>query len=332
VLGRCVRAVRTVTFARTKLGMWVGEGPARCGAVDVVDIGLAASTSGAERAAAEIPGWDDLGPLWPGRPDAEHKGAHGHLLVVAGSAAMVGAAILTCRGALAAGIGRCTLVATRAMRPRLAALPPEVMVLDGGEGDVLTDLPDTGPYDALAVGPGLGGGAPLPGALARALGALWASDPRPCVFDADALPCTSAPGEGSGPRVLTPHPGEAGRLLGTSSREVQADRIAAAARLAERGVALLKGQNTVVAAGGAALPSLNPTGSGALATGGSGDVLTGVIGALLARGLPARDAARLGAFVHGRAGEQLTALRPDGWTASDVADRIPWATSRPPLP
>ncbi|MEQ1504105.1 MAG: NAD(P)H-hydrate epimerase, partial [Myxococcota bacterium] len=127
VLGVCPAATRTVTFGRPKLAMVLGDGPDRCGEVHVVDIGLDAGTPAGDRAAAELPDAADLHPLRPIRRPGDHKGTHGHLLVVAGSAAMCGAAILACRGALAAGVGLVTLAATGPMRARLAGLPPEVM-------------------------------------------------------------------------------------------------------------------------------------------------------------------------------------------------------------
>jgi NAD(P)H-hydrate epimerase len=141
------------------------------------------------------------------------------------------------------------------------------------------------------------------------------------LFDADALTCAS--GRGAGPRVITPHPGEAGRLLGLGAEDVQADRFGAVKALASGGsVALLKGRYSLIAQEGTPI-SVNQTGNPVLATGGSGDVLSGVIGALLARGVTARDAARLGAFVHGLAADRLAAVRAGGWTAGDVADAIP---------
>ncbi|MEZ4241683.1 MAG: NAD(P)H-hydrate epimerase [Myxococcota bacterium] len=166
VLGCCVQAVRTVTFARHKVGMLLGEGPAHCGAVDVVDIGLAGGH--ARRRARR------RGAPRRGRPAAVVAGARrerprattaltdrGGL----GRDGRRGRAVLL--GALAGGVGRCTLLAPRGARSRLAALPPEVMVLDGGEGDVPAALPDTGRFDALAAGPGLGGATPCPSAWPR---------------------------------------------------------------------------------------------------------------------------------------------------------------------
>ena len=124
---------------------------------------------------------------------------------------------------------------------------------------------------------------------------------------------------------MTPHPGEAGRILGCSAADIQRDRFQAARELADfQCTALLKGPHTLVAHPGRSI-SVNRTGGPILATGGSGDVLSGLIGALLARGLPSRDAAILGAFVHGRAADQLGAIRNEGWRATDVAAEIPKA-------
>jgi hydroxyethylthiazole kinase-like uncharacterized protein yjeF len=127
--------------------------------------------------------------------------------------------------------------------------------------------------------------------------------------------------------VITPHPGEAAKLLDTDTPSIQRDRFKAVRKLAKRRVALLKGPHTLIAAPKSRI-SVNPTGGPVLATAGSGDVLSGVIGALLARGCDARDAARLGAWVHGAAADLLAHQRPDGWAASDVAQRIPQAVSR----
>ncbi len=318
--GGVVRATRTVTFARHKLGSWLGVGPDASGVIDVADLGLGAATRADELAAAFVVEPSDL--RWPVRSRADHKTRAGHLLVVAGSAAMAGAAVLCCLGALAAGAGLVTLAVPDGARSRLGALPPEVMVRSTGPGDLTLGLPAHPPASALAAGPGLAGGGALPPALLEDLAAAWSRSPLPAVFDADALPAAGDPGPA--PRVLTPHPGEAARLLGSSVAAVEADRLGSAARLSARGVALLKGPHTVVAAGGAP-PTLNPTGNPALATGGSGDVLTGVIGALLARGVAAPEAARLAAWVHGRAADRLAARRRQGWVASDVASELPAA-------
>jgi NAD(P)H-hydrate epimerase len=303
--------------------MWLRDGPERCGEVEVVDLGYDAVPDAGALATAEVPDAADL--TWPRRRRADHKRKSGHLLVVAGSAAMAGAAVLVCRGALAAGAGLVTLCAPRGARSRLGSLVPEVMVLDGGPGDRLEGLPsDLRAFDAIAAGPGVGAREALPERLASDLATLWAGDRRPAVFDADALLCTGP--SRMAERVLTPHAGEAGRLLGIDASTVEADRVGWARHLAARGTVLLKGPFSLVAAEGTRL-SINPTGGPVLASGGTGDVLTGIIGALLARGLAARDAARVGAFVHGVAADRLAGRRKEGWRASDVAREIPAAVT-----
>lgn len=321
ILGTALPADRTVTFGRLKPGLLAGSGLRHSGEIEVVDIGLGLGSDAPPL--AEIPERHDLAPRWPRRARDGHKTRSGHLLVVAGSRNQAGAAVLACRGALAAGAGLVTLAAPRGALVRLGGLPPEVMVFESGEGDRLTAPPRAALERRTAViaGPGLGGGvADLSRDLARWLTRLWTRSPLPMIYDADALPC--ADGIGPGPRVLTPHPGEAGRLLGRSAEDVQADRFEAAATLAAPGrTALLKGPYTLIATPGHPI-SVNPTGNPVLSTGGAGDVLAGVIGALLARGVPARDAALLGAWVHGAAADDLAARRSVGWTAGDVADAI----------
>jgi len=321
VLGVAVRAVRTVTFGRLKLGMCGEPGADHCGAVSVADIGLGCAEV---PPSAEIPHPNDLLPHWPRREPGDHKKLSGHLLVLAGSLTMAGPAVLACRGALATGVGSITLCVPELALPRLTQLPPEVMVVTSGEGSLFEPLDDNVFVDrtAAVVGPGLAGGVgDLRPAVAAFLRRAWQRLDYPLVYDADAVTCAEGPARGD--RVLTPHPGEAGRILGRSADDVQADRFGAARQLASQGsTAVLKGRNTVVAHPGERL-SINPTGNAILASAGSGDVLAGVVGALLARGVPGYQAARLGAWVHGRAADRLLDARSQGWTAHDVADEVP---------
>jgi len=315
LLGASVQARHTVTFGREKVGMYLLNGPRACGEVHTVDIGLSAGTPDEELAEAWVMEASDL--VAPRRPWNTHKRRMGDLLVVAGSAAMAGAAVLACEGALAAGVGLLRLVAPRGALPRLGRLPPEVMVVDGGPGDVLSALPDVGELertDGIVAGPGLGGGQPLPPAVSATLRRWWQEASVPVLFDADALVATGPVGpELADRRVLTPHEGEATRLLGA---DASLDRLGAVRRLGERGTALLKGPHTLVADRGRV--TINPTGHPVLATGGSGDVMAGFIGGLMARGLSGPDAARAGAWHHGAAGERLAAQREEGWSASDL--------------
>jgi ADP-dependent NAD(P)H-hydrate dehydratase / NAD(P)H-hydrate epimerase len=326
VLGTCVPADYTVTFGMAKGAMYGEPGADHCGRVVVADIGLDA-VDGSSR--AEVPDAADLKGLLPGRSAAGHKRDAGHLLVVAGSASMAGAAVLSCRAALAASVGLCTLVASRGALPRLRGLPPEVMVLIAGDGDVIdaARLPDPSGYHAIAVGPGLGGGEPLPEALGFALRDWWRGLDRALVYDADAIAWALGAGPVGAARLTTPHPGEAARVLGCASADIQADRFEAVERLSADHVVLLKGRNTLVGAP-QHLISINTPGHAVLSTGGSGDVLTGVSGALLAQGCSDRDAGRLAAWVHGTAGVNLARKRAGGWTASDIAHEVPEAVDQ----
>lgn len=313
--GGAPTVARTVTFGGFKRGMFCGEGPRRCGEIEVVDLALDS---------ASPPAWltelADIRARWPRRDALAPKTRAGQLLVLAGSTRMAGAAVLSCRGALAGGAGMVTLATPRGALSRLGALPPEVMVIVSGEGDVWDGtLPPLDRYDAIVAGPGLGGGTTPTANQWPALALLWRRFERPMLFDADALPFTDV--VAAGPRVITPHAGEAARCLGVTAEAVERDRFAAVGKLARHGaVALLKGRHTLVADGGPVL--VNPTGAPSLATAGSGDVLSGLVGALLARGTTARDAAMIGAWVHGRAGESLDATLGASTKASDIADGI----------
>jgi len=194
-----------------------------------------------------------------------------------------------------------------------------------GEGAAEVLLSESSSRDAVVVGPGLGTDPGTVRALERVLGALE----RPAVVDADALNAFAGRPEalrGPGARVLTPHPGEMARLLGTRIAEVQRDRVGAARRLAAASSAVVvhKGARSVIA-GPDAQVLVNLTGGPGLGTGGTGDVLAGVIGALLGQGLSPLDAAALGTYLHGLAGDLAPAA---GGSAGDVAERLPEALGR----
>ncbi len=252
-------------------------------------------------------------------PADAHKGTRGAVGVLGGAPGMLGAAWLAGRAALHGGAGRVYVGQIDPAAPGVDPLYPELMLRPAA-----TLLADHLPLAALVAGPGMGAAPPAAELLAAAL-----DTPLPLLLDADALNLVArradladrlrvrATREVPAPTILTPHPAEAGRLLHITPEQVQADRPAAAAALASRygAVAVLKGAGTLVAwpAGrgeGAADIALNTTGSNRLATAGTGDVLSGLIGALLARGLSAPAAAQLGVWVHGRAGEQLPDERP----------------------
>ena len=248
-------------------------------------------------------------PAWP-FPAASNKWDRGHVGVWAGSASKAGAAVLACRGALRGGAGLVTLFIPADAWGRLGALPPEVMVAEPGT---------VVPVDAWVVGPGLGR------SQDAAVRRLWAEEPRPAVFDADALRALDGT-PSAHPRLLTPHAGEAAHLLGRPWAALEADRLAAAAALRAIAPSIYKGACTIVT--GAPL-SVSPGGHPQAGTGGSGDVLAGLSGALLARGRPGdRDAVEAvavrAAWLHARA---AALAGPVGITAGEIADTIPGAVA-----
>lgn len=262
----------------------------------------------------------------PARPPAAHKGTFGHVLIVAGSEGKTGAAALACEGALRAGAGLVTAAAPRTLNPIFELKLTEAMSLpcdDEGAGRFgaasLAQLRSAADErDVLVLGPGLGTADETVRAVEQLIGGLR----RPAVIDADGLNAFAGRAgslRGPGPRVLTPHPGEMARLLDRPSAAVQADRVGAARELAglTGGVVALKGARTVVANPEGEV-YVNPTGGPGLATGGTGDVLAGVIGGLLAQGLQPLDAAALGAYVHGRAGERAGPVAVAGGVAAAI--------------
>jgi NAD(P)H-hydrate epimerase len=327
--GAVFRAEVTATMAAFKLGL-VLEPSAPVGRVEIVDLGVPVAPSIAAAAACRLLTEAAVAPHVPRRRPSAHKGSSGHLLVVAGSPGKTGAALLVGQAALRAGAGLVTLASTRAGQAALDAKVVELMTARyaGGEDadpSALTELETLAArVQALVVGPGIPTG---PG-MAAVVQALATRLPRPAVFDADAL---NALGTGAAaalaaapaPRILTPHPGEMGRLVGASIADVQADRLGHARRLAaaSRAVVVLKGARTLVA-GPDGVVAVSPIDCPALATAGSGDVLGGVIGALLARGLEAFAAAAVGVFLHGTAGLELEAQLGDGVVAGDLPGAV----------
>jgi hydroxyethylthiazole kinase-like uncharacterized protein yjeF len=302
-----VRAQRTVTFIADKPGLHTGAGVDAAGRVIVAPLGLPPANS-----TLALTGRADLAALAAPRPRDSHKGTFGSVAVVGGGRGMVGAALLAARAALRLGAGCVYVDAIGAPDFRVDPLQPELMFRP------LAQMPKT---DAVVVGCGLG----TDTAAHTALAAVLAVDGA-LVIDADALNLLAADGalraaltaRGSA-TVITPHPLEAARLLGTTAAEVQRDRIGAALELASRlrAFVLLKGAGSVIAAADGRA-RINPTGSPALATAGTGDVLAGMIGALLAQGVEPFAATAGAAWLHGRAGE---GAGDRGLVASDLPER-----------
>lgn len=330
VAGPAVRATATVVMAAEKVGTACGEGAAHAGAVEVADIGVEVPAT-----RVHVSDASDVRAHLAARSLTAHKGSGGTVAVLAGSEAMTGAALLTARGAYRAGCGYVRLGSSAAVKRASAVALPEVVgrviAPDGYSADAWEAFaPDIQRSAAVALGPGLGRGEGERDLVLRAL----AESEIPLVLDADALNnLEGRPGalaEARSPVVITPHPGEMARLAGIAPEEVQRDRLGCARRAAQTFacVVLLKGYRTVIAApSGDAV--IDPAGGPALATAGTGDVLTGVIAALVAAGAPAFEAAWSGAFLHGVAGALAAETRgPDGVVAWDVAEELPGAIAR----
>lgn len=322
VLGVAVKAAATVTFAGRKRGLSQFPGRAHAGELEVAHIGVPrAATSD-----AFIVEDGDVEAVVTPRPEDAHKGSAGHVVLVAGGAGTLGAALLAGRGTLRAGAGLASVAARPEVIRSVEARIPELMTIE---------LPHDPHWEGLApiyegkraavLGPGIGTGQ-WSHRLAISV-ALHA--PVPLVVDADGLNALAATSLGSldraaAPRVLTPHPKEAARLLGCEVEDIQTDRFEAASELAARSgqVVVLKGAGTIVADPGGKL-AVSARGTPALAIGGTGDVLAGVIGALLCS-LPPFEAAYAGVHLHAVAGE-LAAVSDRGLFAGEVADALPRA-------
>ena len=328
VEGAAVRADLTVTFHGDMVGLHVEPGLGRSGRVVVADIGI--PTAIRLSPAAWLAGREVIAAV-PPKGAAADKYASGSVLVIAGSPGLTGAACLAARATLRAGAGL-TVVAT----PAGAAAAVSVHLLEV----MCAPLPDRDGHlslesidrvmaesrraSAIALGPGLGRAEATTAAVHELIDRLA----LPLVLDADGLWHLSDAPEGlrarTAPTVITPHTGEAARLLGIDRHRVEADRLASARTLAERSgaVVVLKGAGTIVAAPDA-VPSVNSGGSAALATAGTGDVLTGTVAAFLSKGMEPHAAAVAAVAAHARAGE--LAGRGDGTIASDVLEALPHA-------
>ena len=316
--GPAIRADVTVTFAADKVGLHVAPGRELAGRVVVADIGIPPATLGDPAAWLAT---DGAVRGIPSKDAADDKYRAGGVLVVGGAPGMSGAVRLSTRAALRGGAGIVVACVPDVVRLEVAFGTPEVMVNALDLDEVMLQAARV---SAVAVGPGIGRDA----GTALLLRALLAGIGHPMVLDADGLwhlgdDLASLRGR-PGATVITPHAGEAARLLGCERADVEAGRLDAARELAARSgaVALLKGPGTIVCAPDAA-PVVLEGGTPALATAGSGDVLTGIIAALLARGMGPAGAATCGAALHARAA--VRAGMGDGTIASDIIEALPAA-------
>jgi hydroxyethylthiazole kinase-like uncharacterized protein yjeF len=334
VHGPAVRASLTVTLGAPKVGDVLFPGAEHAGLLEVADIGFPPDLVRSDLVLVEP---DDALALLPARGPEDHKRRSGVVLVVAGSRRMTGAPRLVARGAYRAGAGLVTVAVPEGILPVVQSGTVEATFLplpENGSGSVAAGAWDLiadrlEGYGAVAIGPGLSTDEDTPELVRR----LLAESPVPVVADADAINAfagrASELSRRTSDAVITPHTGEFARLFGMPTEEVLDDRVSLARKAAaETGaVVLLKGSRTLVA-----LPEgevrVNPTGGPALATGGTGDVLTGMIATYVARGLPAADAATLAAYVHGLAGAAAADTLGEGTLAWDVAEAIPAAVRR----
>ncbi|MDZ7372476.1 MAG: NAD(P)H-hydrate dehydratase [candidate division KSB1 bacterium] len=333
VEGPCVAARRTVTMAQIKRGLVLPPGRDYAGQVHVVDIGMPRSLKSATRVRTFLVDRSDAVRALPRRPSDAHKNRVGLVYVVAGSTGMTGAATLTALSALRAGSGLVYLGIPGSLNPILEVKATEVITHPLPEATPGTLAAEAWPLleerlqnvHVAAVGPGLG----THPSTAQLVERIVQLAPVPLVLDADGLNNLSGRTEllasRRWPTVITPHPGELSRLCGLSTREILADRIEVARRFAQewRVVLVLKGSPTVTASPDGNV-YVNTTGNAGMATGGSGDVLTGIIASLMGQGLGALEAAWLGVYVHGLAGDVARErLGQMGMIAGDILRAVP---------
>lgn len=333
VNGPCIRADHTVTFALPKLGLVLGDGPYYTGRLHVADISIPADLTRDPNLKRSLLS-DSLVREWlPRRRLSAHKGDCGRVVVLAGSRGMTGAACLASLAAARSGAGLVTLGVPESLHDICEAKLTEVMTAPLPETSraTLTRLGKkevkelVEEADVVALGPGLGTHPETRTLVRELLPELTV----PVVVDADGLNALAGQSEGirkiKTSLVLTPHPGEMARLVGKKPAEIQDNRLqeAEAAAAHWRKVVVLKGAGTVIAGPGGKT-YINPTGNPGMASGGSGDVLTGIIAGLLAQGLEPVKAAACGVYIHGRAGDEAARIKGLlGMIAGDILDALP---------
>ncbi len=331
VMGTAVRADRTVTFGYLKPGHVCHPGATLAGDLAIIDIGLPELPEC--KPDINLSTVEVIREILPLRPLDAHKGTFGHVLTIAGSVGMAGAAILSSMSALKIGSGVCYLATPRSVLPYLSAgeviyKPMKETEKGSLSYEALAELrEELEKVKALIIGPGL----TTDPETSKLVCELLQDVECPCIVDADALNALAAHGaklpEGSDNFVFTPHPGELSRLLNCDIHEIQADRIGKTLQAAKQFgcTIVLKGAKSVIAnADGEVF--INPTGNPGMATAGSGDVLSGIIGGLLSQRVDPFHAAVAGAYVHGRAGDLLAQeLDESGITAGDLQRMLPFA-------
>ncbi len=338
VEGDAVAADVTVTMGLPKRGLVEPDAANHVGRLEVMDIGIPCDLIDKTESDVELITASDLGPLFPRRSRTSHKGSYGHLLMIGGAAGYSGAIGMAARAATRSGVGLVTVVVPQGILPVVSGAVPEAMIHGAAETEIGSVASDCWPvwrdrldeFSAVLVGPGMTRHSETRNLVTKILSDCTV----PVVMDADALNVFEGRLDDLGrcrrPEcrlVITPHPGEMGRLIGRSTGEVQANRFAVAREVAEKtgAIVILKGVGTLVAEHGQTL-NVNMTGNPGMATGGMGDILAGLLAGLLAQGLKPFDAARAAVYLHGRAGDEAAWETTESClTAGDVIDSIPYA-------
>ena len=316
-LGAAVRADLTVTFVGLKQGLYVGAGADYRGELEFADLGIPAAAYARMRPRLERLSADVVGASLPPRSRIAHKGDAGHLLLVGGAPGMSGAIRLAAEAALRSGAGLVRVATHSDSVSAVMAGRAEVMCTAVEEARQLE--PFLQAADAVVLGPGLGRSA-----WGKALWERVVACKLPLVVDADGLNLLAAGPQPRGRWILTPHPGEAARLLAVSTADVQSDRARAVTRIAERfqGVAVLKGAGTLVAAAGGGRLWLCDRGNPGMATAGMGDVLAGILGGLLVQCGDLESVARAGVWIHACCGDVAARTGERGLLAGDLMEHI----------
>jgi ADP-dependent NAD(P)H-hydrate dehydratase / NAD(P)H-hydrate epimerase len=337
LIGGCIQAAMTVTLAAPKLPLVLPPGEARSGRIVVADIGIPRTVvDDIEDPRVDLLTPEAMRDLIRPRQAGAHKGDFGHVLIVAGSRGKTGAAHLAGTGALRSGAGLVTVASPASSQPVVAAMAPEYMTVpleetpDGTVAAAALDRVLALDADVVAIGPGLGVGpqvtAFVHGVLERRSGPLVLDADALNAFASDASRLRGRPGRSI---IITPHPGEMARLAGISTESVQANRldVARSFATAHQLYVILKGHRTLIATPEGRV-SINPLGNPGMATGGTGDVLTGVVAAWLAQLIDADAACRLSVYLHGLAGDLSKADRGEiAMTAGDLAAHLGDAVS-----
>ncbi|WP_245232274.1 NAD(P)H-hydrate dehydratase [Thiorhodococcus minor] len=313
VLGAAVKAGATVSFIGLKQGLFLGAGPEHRGELSFSALEIPATVYSREILSLRRVDWPQQVELLAPRSRLAHKGDCGHVLLIGGAPGMSGAVRLAGEAALRAGAGLVTIATHPQHASWLNLTRPELMVAGVDCAEALDPLIERA--DVVAVGPGLGRDA-----WGRQLWMRAQALGLPLIVDADALTLLAEQPLNRADWILTPHPGEAARLLQVGAQEVEQDRLQALRLLQERygGVTVLKGSGTLICDGSQRPPAVCSDGNPGMATAGSGDVLTGVVAALRAQGLDADAAATAGVCLHAAAGDQAARCGERGLIASDI--------------